>query len=73
MAILTLFHKVGAVRDNESQPGSLEGWYRVSFDEHYIYRHVSPPGKQHWKDALRWDDIIRVCFLTQDLYLSDEI
>ena len=71
IVVWTLFQKKSAV--DELKPDRLENWYRVSFDDQSIFRDVSPPGRKPWKDELRWDDIIRVCFLTQDVFLSDEI
>jgi len=51
----------------------LSEWYNVTFNGTYIYRDVRPPGGVAWKDHFEWNDIIRVCFQTGDLYSSDEL
>jgi hypothetical protein len=48
-------------------------WYRVSFDETYIYREAAPPGGEAWRDELAWARIIRVCFKAGDFLDPDEI
>jgi hypothetical protein len=52
---------------------SLETWYHVSFDENKVFRDVSPPGGEAWKDEFLWEDIIRICFKPSDFLSSDEI
>jgi hypothetical protein len=51
----------------------LSDWYHVSFDEASIRRRAEPPEQEPWEDSLRWADIVRVCFKTNDLFRSDEI
>lgn len=48
-------------------------WYHVLFDENTVFLDVNPPGGEGWKDQFQWNDIIRVCFLVGDLWMSDEI
>jgi hypothetical protein len=48
-------------------------WYQVRFDESGITRDVRPPQKAAWQDEIAWQEIIRVCFKTQEFYESDEI
>lgn len=40
----------------------LENWFVVTWDDDYIYRHVSPPIGDGYDDKFRWADIERVCF-----------
>lgn len=51
----------------------LSDWYHVSFDEASVRRRAHPPDREPWADSLRWDEIVRVCFKTGDLFSSDEI
>lgn len=52
----------------------LENWYFITWDEEYIYRNVSPPGKKPWSDSFKWNDIIRICFnATAPLYPDEYI
>ena len=51
----------------------LENWFEVSWDDRFIYRQVSPPGKESWRDKFRWEDLIRVCFEATDYLYSDNI
>ena len=53
---------------------NLDSWYHVSFDDKYIYRKVSPPGKEKWSDKLKWSTIKRICYRTgSEFYETDEI
>ncbi|MHA2006211.1 MAG: hypothetical protein ACXABO_16505 [Promethearchaeota archaeon] len=51
----------------------LSEWYKVIFDSIFVYRDVRPPGGEPWKDQFEWDDVVRICFQTGDLYTPDEI
>jgi hypothetical protein len=51
----------------------LENWFSVTWDDEYIYRNVSPPGKEAWNDEFRWADIERICFEATDYMYSDDI
>ena len=51
----------------------LSTWYHVHFDESAVYREVAPSGSEPWSDQFAFADVVRVCFLAQDLYASDEI
>ena len=51
----------------------LSDWYHVRFDERSVYRDVSPPGGVPWSDSLEWTSVVRVCFLAQGLFESDEL
>lgn len=57
----------------KKQSTKLESWFIVSWDDEYIYRYVSPPGQNSWKDQFRWSDIERICFETKDYLYSDDI
>jgi hypothetical protein len=50
---------------------SVETWFEVTFDADRVYMNVSPPGKDAWHQEFRWDDIIRICFKSEDLGMSD--
>ena len=52
---------------------SLDTWYHVSFDEEYVYRNVDPPDGERWKDKLRWEDIIRICYHPGGFLETDEL
>ncbi|MCB8923464.1 MAG: hypothetical protein H6662_17905 [Ardenticatenaceae bacterium] len=51
----------------------LESWFEVSWDDEFVYRSVSPPGKEPWSDKFRWEELIRVCFEASDYLYSDDI
>jgi hypothetical protein len=51
----------------------LSQWYHVHFDENLVYREVTPPKGAGWSDQFAFMDIVRVCFLTQDLWAADEL
>jgi len=51
----------------------LENWFKVSWDDEFIYRSVSPPGKESWDDKFRWDEIERICFEATDYLYSDDL
>ncbi len=51
----------------------LKNWFQASWDEEFIYRTATPPGKEAWNDKFRWLDINRICFNATDYMLSDEI
>jgi hypothetical protein len=53
-------------------PG-LSEWYHLHFDESTVYRNVVPPGGEAWADQFAFKDVVRVCFLTHDLFESDEL
>lgn len=48
-------------------------WYQVRFDQRAVYRNAAPPGGQPWSDEFAWNDVIRVCFHTGNLFESDEL
>lgn len=48
-------------------------WFHVSFDEQTVYLNVNPPGGKEWKVQFHWKNVIRVCFKSEDLWMSDEI
>ena len=52
---------------------ALSGWYRVRFDEEYVYREVEPAGSEPWADRFSWDSVTRVCFLPQGPWDEDEL
>jgi hypothetical protein len=51
----------------------LSHWFHVRFDEHRVYRNVSPPGKPAWSDQFAWSDVVRVCFEAGDFLESDSL
>ena len=51
----------------------LSEWYHIHFDDRVVYRQVWPPAGEAWADQFAFDDIVRVCFLTHDLFTSDEL
>jgi|GEM_PF-1036359 len=51
----------------------LENWFSVTWDEEYIYRNVSPPGKDPWSDNFKWADIESICFEATDYMYSDDL
>jgi hypothetical protein len=53
--------------------GPISDWFHVSFNEDSIYIKINPPSRVEITDAIKWDEIIRVCFKTGDLFSSDEI
>ena len=59
--------------ESRKQGLKLENWFVVSWDNEYIYRKVSPPGKEAWNDRFRWDEIERICFEATDYMYSDDI
>lgn len=57
-----------------SRSKGLLHWYHVSFDDRSVRRRAEPPGRETWEDSLAWEDIVRVCFKTGDLFYScDEL
>jgi hypothetical protein len=51
----------------------LSDWYQVRFDDRRVYREVAPPGGEAWADEFVFEDVVRVCFYTQELFASDEL
>lgn len=51
----------------------LENWFSVTWDDEYIYRYVSPPGRDAWSDKFRWSEIERICFEATDYLYSDDL
>ena len=51
----------------------LENWFEVTWDQEFIYRNVSPPGKESWSDSFRWNQIERICFEATDPVYSDDL
>lgn len=49
----------------------LSKWYFVEFDERLIYVKAHPPHKQGWQYQFAWQDIVRVCFESGGLDVSD--
>lgn len=51
----------------------LENWFVVTWDDEFVYRHVSPPTGEGYEDKFRWVDIKRVCFEATSPYESDNL
>ncbi len=53
--------------------GPLSEWYFVDWDDREVRIRASPPVGEAWEDGFVWEDVVRVCFKAEDLYLSDGI
>ena len=51
----------------------LDEWYAVEFDAEEVRLSASPPNMTAWQQSFRWDEVVRVCFQSQDFLLSDEL
>ena len=58
---------------NRARPKPVSEWFSVTFDETAVRMHVEPPGKEPWDQEFHWDAIIRICFKSEDLWVSDGI
>lgn len=70
---VTMFKKIANWFEARGESRKLENWFSVTWDDEYIYRNVSPPGKDAWSDQFRWADIERICFEATDYRYSDDI
>ena len=51
----------------------VSDWYKVGFDQNLIWRDVNPPGRDSFRDSVKWKDINRVAFEVSDYPLSEHI
>lgn len=51
----------------------LEDWFKVSYDAECVHLDVTPPDKKPWQARFRWGDIIRICYGTKEMFVSDGI
>ena len=54
-------------------PARLCDWYVITFDDHAVYLHAEPPGREPWSQQFAWDSVVRVCFEAEDFLASDGI
>jgi len=51
----------------------LHEWFFVTFDDRVVRMRVEPPDREPWDAEFTWASVVRVCFVAEDLYASDEI
>lgn len=68
-----MFRKIANWFKAIKERNKLENWFIVTWDDEYIYRNVSPPGKAAWDDQFRWADIESICFEATDYMFSDDL
>lgn len=73
MLTVNMFKKIAGWFKAREESRKLENWFFVTWDDEYIYRNVSPPGKDAWSDKFKWSDIERICFEATDYMYSDDI
>ena len=55
------------------RPKPLKEWYFVTFDDRSVHIRAEPPGAEAWSQSFAWDNVIRVCFKAEDIFVSDGI
>ena len=55
----------------ESDPRAISNWFHVSFDVTNVTLKAAPPGGTAWEQSFTWNSIVRVCFKTEGMELSD--
>lgn len=68
-----MFKKIKNWFKARQESRKLENWFFVTWDDEYIYRNVSPPGKDAWNDKFKWADIKCICFEATDYMYSDDL
>ena len=53
-------------------PVRLCDWYVVTFDDHAVYLHAEPPGREPWSQQFAWDSVVRVCFEAEDVLAGSD-
>lgn len=71
--MLKLVSKFGSAFLQRIKPKPISDWYKVTFDDRFIYRIVDAPGKEAWNDRFSWKDIEKVCFECTDYMHPDNI
>src|SRR5262245_44751822 len=49
----------------------LKDWFRVTWDERSVSIEARPPGREAWSASFEWSSVVRVCFKTEDMLVSD--
>ena len=70
---MSLLEKIKSLFSGHIETPKLSEWFVVTYDDEQIHLQVDPPGRSAWEQSIRWQDITRVCFKAEGLYLSDGI